>query len=166
MKKLSWIILLMVAFAPAWAQDEDTDPQASLDPQVRARFDAAKAAYITERLGLTPEESEKFWPIYREFADKRLQLREQFKEARRSGKTENELVELNLKLKQQELDLEKDYSGRLMNVITAQKLMNLRVAEREFHRIIVDQLRQRQMQQERRQLYKERQQQRMQQRNN
>lgn len=165
MKNVIKIFLLFWITLPAFAQD-DEEPPAPMDPKVKARFDAARAAYITERLELTAEEAEKFWPIYREFADKRQALRQQFREAKKEGKDEKTLVDLQLKLKQQEVDLEKDYSGRLLKIISAQKLMNLRTAEREFNRLIIRQIQQRQLQRDRRQQFQERQQQRMQQRNN
>jgi ERCC4-type nuclease len=71
-----------------------------------------------------------------------------------------------LKIKQQELDLEKDYSGKMLNVISAQKLMTLRTADREFTRLILQQIQQRQQQSERRQQLREEQQDRLQRRNN
>lgn len=165
MKKLAIKIFLIVGLlSPAFAQEEE--PATPQDPKARARIDAARAAYITERLGLTAEEAEKFWPIYREFANKRQGLQQELRSARQEGKSDNELVELGLSIKQKELDLEKEYSGQMMRVISAQKLMNLRPAEREFTRIIIQQIQQRQQQQDRRQQMRERQQQRLQQRNN
>ena len=159
------IFFLCINFAvPVMAQEEDLP--APQDPKAKARLDAARAAYITDRLGLTTEEAEKFWPIYKEFAGKRQELRQQFVNAKRDGKSDQELVDLGLKIKQQELDLEKDYSGRMMNVISAQKLMNLRTAEREFTRLILQQIQQRQQQSERRQQFREQQQERIQRRNN
>jgi len=164
MKYLIYFTFCILITTPALAQDEELPtPQ---DPKAKARIDAARAAYITDRLGLTTSEAEKFWPIYREFASKRQELRKEFVAAKKEGKPDQELVDLGLKIKQQELDLEKDYSGKMMNVISAQKLMNLRVAEREFTRLILQQIQQRQQQGERRQQFREQQQDRLQRRNN
>lgn len=164
MKYLLFFILSTILSLPLMAQEEDIPtPQ---DPKAKARIDAARAAYITDRLELTTEQAEKFWPIYKEFAGKRQELRQQFVKAKREGKSDQELVDLGLRIKQQELDLEKDYSGRMMNVISAEKLMNLRVAEREFTRLILQQIQQRQQQSERRQQFREQQQDRLQRRNN
>lgn len=164
MNKIFSLLLLLFMGLPALAQEE-SEPFEN-DPKAREKIKAAHAAYITERLGLTPEEAEKFWPVYREFAQKRQQLREQFRDARQKGINEKELIDLDLRIKQQELDLEKDYSGRLQKVITAQKLMNLRQAEGDFRKLLLRQIQQRQLQNERRQQLKERSQQRIQQRNN
>jgi hypothetical protein len=76
------------------------------------------------------------------------------------------LIDLDLKIKQQELDLEKDYSGRLQKVISAQKLMHLRQAEGDFRRLLIRQIQNQRVKQERRENMRERQQQRLQQRNN
>jgi hypothetical protein len=104
--------------------------------------------------------------VYREFAQKRQQLQQQYREAQRAGKSDKELVELGLQLKQQELDLEKNYSGRLMESISPQKLMALRQAEADFRKIVLQQIKQRQNMQNNREMQRERIQQRQQQRNN
>lgn len=157
------IFLLLLCTLPAFAQNENTDDIRQLDPKAEKKIKAAHAAYVTERLGLTPEEAEKFWPVYREYAQKRQQLRQQFRDARQKGQDEKTLIDLDLRIKQQELDLEKDYSGRLQKVITPQKLMHLRQAEGDFRKLLLRQIQQRQ---ERREQMRDRTEQRRQQRNN
>lgn len=144
----------------AFAQEDEIETM-QIDPKAEAKIKAAHAAYITERLGLTPEEAEKFWPVYREFAQKRQDLRQQFRDAKRKGQDEKELLDLDLKIKQQQLDLEKDYSGRFQQIITPQKVMNLRQAEGDFRRLLLRQIQQRQNQRERQQIMRDRQQQRL-----
>lgn len=158
------MLVLLVGLGSSNLYAQDAPPPD--DSNARARIDAARAAYITERLDLTTEEAEKFWPIYNEFAEKRQALRKAYKNAKTNDGDEEALVELSLKLKQQELDLEKEYSGRLMSAISAQKLMRLRNAEKDFTQLILRQIQQRNMQQEKRQQMRERQQMRLQQRNN
>ena len=156
---------------PAWAQDDDLPP--ATNTKARDKIQAARVAYITDQLQLTPQEAEKFWPIYREFAERRKALRQQLRDAKQNptpdqNQEQNSQAALDaqFKLKQQELDLEKDYSGRLLKVISAQKLRTLPDAERRFRQMILDQIQRRQMQQERRQNLRDQQQQRLQQRNN
>ena len=162
------ILLLMIFVIPAFAQEDNSDNNNAddvqqLDPKAEQKIKAAHAAYITERLSLTPEEAEKFWPVYREYAQKRQDLRQQFRDAKKKGENEKNLLDLDLKIKQQELDLEKDYSGRFQKVITPQKVMNLRQAEGDFRRLLLRQIQQRQ---HRREQMRDRSQQRLQQRNN
>lgn len=164
MKTLKIFVFLLFT-VPAFAQEDE--PEAlQQDPKAQQKIKAAHAAYITERLGLTPGEAEQFWPIYREYVSKRQAIRQQFRDAKRSGQDEKSLLDLDLKVKQQQLDLEKDYSGKLQKVITPQKLMNLRQAEGDFRKLILRQIQQRNQNIERRQQQQDRSQKRLQQRNN
>jgi hypothetical protein len=164
MKKLFAIVLLLITSLAGVAQDEeDTVPQ---EPKAREKINAARAAYITERLGLTPAEAEKFWPLYREYAQKRQDLKQQFNQAKKQGKPAEELLDLEYKLKQQGLDMEKDYSGKIRQTISPEKMLNLRRAEEDFRKLILQQLQQRQLNNQKRDQQRERLQQRQQQRNN
>jgi len=139
------------------AQDTEEDLPAQ-DSRVRSKIQAARIAYITDQLDLTPAEAEKFWPIYREFSAKRRDIRLQLRDARRNAdanttteQADQELVKKQFEIKQEELNLEKDYSARLLKVISAQKLRALPEAERKFRRIILDQIQRRKLPDERRQ---------------
>jgi Spy/CpxP family protein refolding chaperone len=172
MKRIIILGLYLISGWAAIAQDPvDTDPIAQ-DPQVQEKIKNLRIAYISDKLSLTPEQAEKFWPVYREFSDQRKGIRQEMIEARKQIKTDNpdpakqeELVKLGLTLKQRELDLEKKYSERLMRVITAQQMLNLRKAEGDFQRIILEQVQQRRMMQQRNETIRERNQRLKQQRN-
>jgi hypothetical protein len=148
----------VIAFAQA---DEDL-PQQPIDPKARERVEAARIALITNRLALTPEQAEKFWPIYREFTEKRLALRQEFRQQQQiidpsnpDPKKQQELINFGLQLKQKDLDLEKDYSSRILSVINAQQLLNLRKAEQDFRQLILNQLQQRRALQQRKELFRD-----------
>mgnify|MGYP006955279124 FL=1 len=123
------------------AQDVDVDNVR--DPQARERIRAAHAAYITQRLELTTDEAEKFWPVYREFAEKRRQLRFEMLKQRRSEASDQEILNRDLELKQKELDLEKEYTKKLSDIISPEKLVKLRQAEADFRRLLLKQLQER-----------------------
>ena len=53
------------------------------------KIESARIALITERLELSPEQAEKFWPIYREYSNKRREAKRELMEARRGIDTEN-----------------------------------------------------------------------------
>jgi len=171
MKALFKITFLLLIALPGFAQEEDLP--AAQDPKVREKIQAARVAYITDQLALTPEEAERFWPIYREFAEKRKEIRSQLRDVKKNPdpkktqeQLDEELVEQTFDVKQKELNLEKDYSGRLLKVISAQKLRTLPEAERRFRQMILDQIQRRQLQQERQRNLKDQSQRKLQQRNN
>jgi hypothetical protein len=161
MKKIFYIILVWCTTLSVVAQEPD-ETQAQ-NATAREKIKAARIGLITQRLGLTPEQAEKFWPIYNEFTEKRSELRKPLKEAERNidpknadPKQQQALVDLNLKVKQDELTLEKEYSGKLMNVITAQQMLNLHQAERDFRNIIINMLNNRRLQQQRKENFRDR----------
>jgi len=145
------IALLVLLSSPAWAQgDGDDNQQHAKNKEIRDRIQAARVAYITEQLALTPEEAEKFWPIYREYSEKYRQTEKELRHARKSPSTdktaeENDraLVELGFKIKQQQLDLEKEYSEKLLKVIPAQKVRMLPEVEQKFRQLVLEQIKQR-----------------------
>lgn len=137
-KQILFIVLMLPAFSLV-AQPGDREHLRD----GRGRIRAAHAAYITQRLELTPAEAEKFWPVYHEFNEKRRKLREDFRDARRSNSDEKNLLELELKMKQDELDLEKDYTRRFEKIISQEKVLKLRQAEADFRRLIFRQIQER-----------------------
>ena len=154
------ILLACISWA-TYAQDENV-PQQTPDPRGREKVESARIALISNRLGLTPEQAEKFWPIYREFSQKRGEMRGEFMKQQRAldpnnpdPKKQQDLINLGLQLKQVELNLEKDYSGRILNVITAQQMLHLRRAEQDFRQLILNQLQQRRGLQQRKENFRD-----------
>lgn len=171
MRHLVTILFLVAAAFGAKAQQEDPEP-AQLDPKAQEKINSLRIAYLTDKLGLTSEQAEKFWPIYREFAQKRMEIRSELRDAAKGidknnpdPKKQQELVDLSLKVKQRVLDLEKDYSGRLLKVVTAEQMLRLPNAEAEFRGYLNDLLQQRRINQQRRENFREKNQ-RLPQRNN
>jgi hypothetical protein len=74
MKKIGSLILLFVLFTiGGFANDYDQEPPGR-------KLAGLKIAYVTNQLTLTPEEAEKFWPVYnnyiREFRKTRMEQKE------------------------------------------------------------------------------------------
>ncbi len=161
MKKLIYIFFASWVCVTIQAQDlDENQPQ---DATAKDKIKAARVGLITQRLGLTSEQAEKFWPVYNEFTQKRADLKQQYRVAEKNinpnnpdPKQQQALVDLGLKLKEDELNLEKEYSGKLMSVITAQQMLNLRQAERDFRNIIINMLNNRRLQQQRKENFRDR----------
>jgi hypothetical protein len=147
MKKILILFLFSFTTSLLVAQEDDI----VTDPAAREKIKAARAAYITERLELTTDEAEKFWPIYREYTEKRIDLFQQYRRAKKNESDDTKLLEMGLDIKQKELDLEKEYSQQFVKIISAQKLVALRQAELDFKRLVLRQIKQRQSQRPRRQ---------------
>ena len=109
----------------------------------------AKVAIITNRLSLTPEQSAGFWPVYNEYTQKRRDIhrsqRKIINDKKAEGKTDEQVLN-NLKevqdLRQQELDLDKEYQNRFLKVISANQVIELYKAERTFNDMLIQRLKQ------------------------
>lgn len=155
MKLVSSLMLLlaMLLALEGYAQSQEA----------MAKIQSARIALISERLGLTPDQAERFWPLYREFNTKRRGFRTEMRSVREgidpqslTDEQGRELMSKALELKQRELDLEKEYSQKMLNVISTQQVMSLRKAEVDFRRMLMRRLEQRQMDQQRNQRMRQR----------
>lgn len=169
MKNIILLLFSLLFLTSAFAQEEEVVK----DPKAQEKIKAARIAFITERLGLTPEEAEKFWPVYREFSTKRIELKKQYEQKRNTpdpsktpDQNEKENIEYGLQIRQRELDLEKEYSTKLLNVVPPQKVMALRGAEDDFRKLVIKQIQQRQNMQKQRQQQRNQNEQRLKLRNN
>lgn len=161
-------LLCAILLLPLAAQENQPQEQVEItaperDPKAREKIEAARIGMITNKLGLSPEQAEKFWPIYREFSTKRMEMRKEFKMVQENVKPgsanqdeQKRLVDLGLNLKQKELDLERNYSGRLLKVISPEQMLNLKTAERDFQRMIIHQIQQKRNMQQRKEMFRER----------
>ena len=125
-------------------------------PEALEKIESARIALISERLGLTPEQAEKFWPLYREYLQERETLQRDFIQSRNrlseNALSEDEarkLYEKGLEIKERQIDLDRRYSERLNRVITTRQLMELRRAENDFRRMLLERLERRNEQLER-----------------
>lgn len=147
----STLLLTIIMIHSSWAQDA----------KGREKIEAAKIGLISERLGLTPDEAERFWPIYNEYSQKRRANQQQFQQARRNFKQEvatdqetRDMLALGRKTKERQLNLEQEYSDRLLNVISTRQLMSLNEAEQDFRNMLLRRLDQRRQQQESKEQYR------------
>lgn len=143
-----WMMVVVGSISVALAQDN------RMDKKAMRQIEAARIGMITERLGLSPDQAQRFWPMYNEFSQKRQQIRSRMKEARKDIDPKNmtdeqsqRLMELSLDIRQSEVNLEKEYTGKLRDVISAQQVLALRKAEEDFRKLILQRIEERQRQQ-------------------
>jgi hypothetical protein len=86
------------------------------------RLDALKIAYITKNLDLSPEEAQKFWPVYNQYS---AELKQATKTSMRNNQTEIELDE-NI------LNIRKKYNNQFLQVLPPYKVDLLFKSEKKF----------------------------------
>ncbi|MCL8007736.1 sensor of ECF-type sigma factor [Gelidibacter japonicus] len=141
MKKITFIFLVILTSWSTFSQNSDK----------RERIKALKVAFITERLALTQTEAQKFWPIYNAYEtekdnqrrlgyEKRKQISENITEAE-ARVALNDLI----KFERNRENLRIDFIESLLkqNVLPARKILQLRTAEEEFNRKMLQEYRKR-----------------------
>jgi len=114
----------------------------------KEKIKAMKVAFITEKLNLTPEEAQKFWPIYNEFDAKMETLHKDLRKTR--GKKVNidemsdadieKMIAKNMSLRQKEIDLQKEYHQKFKAVLSIKKVAKLYKSEEDFKRDLLRKL--------------------------
>jgi hypothetical protein len=118
MKKilLMWMLLFSVTVY-AVAQDDDGDGKTG-----GSRVEAMKIAWVTKKLNLSPEEAQKFWPIYNQYT-------QEIRKTRIDARTNKED---DLKTQEKMLNIRKKYDGEFTKAISKDKVNSFFRAEREF----------------------------------
>ncbi|MCF8254486.1 MAG: hypothetical protein K9H61_13710 [Bacteroidia bacterium] len=115
----------------------------------REKIESMKVGFITQKLNLTTEEAQKFWPVYNRYNDELEKSRKQFRgkvlEERKNvdNMTEKEAekaLEDMLAYRASEVELTRKYTEEFKKVLPAQKVVKLFIAEQEFKRELLKQL--------------------------
>lgn len=118
------------------------------------RVRAIKVAYITDKLQLSAEQSEKFWPVYNQFEEERFTLLRKYRRSEgHAGQTPEESIrsiDEDIEMQEKMLELRKKYKDQFLKVITPNQLAALVDAEREFKKMLLQQLKDRRENGERR----------------
>lgn len=136
---------LIGSTAAVSAQDEVQNPGLE-------RIRAAQIAYLTKELDLSPDEAQKFWPVYNQYSKEVETLIEErkrtMKDLRQNPDPTDPTAQAtqDLKYQQRMLDIKTRYKDQFVRVLPAQKVNTLYRAERDFRQQLMLQLKERQAQ--------------------
>ena len=116
MKKLYFILALIITTGFAKAQDE----QASVKKQ--QDIEALKVAFISKELDLTPDEAQKFWPVYNQYS----------KEIKATRIDNPDVLDRDEKI----LNLRKNYKEQFTKILGPQRVNNMYNAEGRFNQLL------------------------------
>jgi Spy/CpxP family protein refolding chaperone len=114
------------------------------------KIEAMKIAFITKRLQLTPEESQKFWPVYNQYEAEKKQIRQStigtVKDLKEDGDFTNaeaeQAIAKYVEFKAKDLDLIKKYVVEFRKILPATKVAKLVTAEDHFKKMLAKQAQQ------------------------
>ena len=140
--RLLSVAALLLTLAPA-AQAQGGPGGGGRRGQRLGQLENAKIAFITNRVSLTQDQAQKFWPLYNEFSDRRRELNRTGRLLRRDvteGMTDPQLRDnfvQSFNSRQQELNLEKEYFEKFQKVISLRQVAQLFQAERDFTKEVI-----------------------------
>ncbi len=112
---LSFILVLATAFSSVAQPHGD-------------RVRALRIAYITDKIHLSSQQSEQFWPLYNRYQD-------EIRAIRRDDRIEDDIA-----MSEAILEVKKKYKVEFLKVISQEQLTALYKAEREFKAMLIKRL--------------------------
>lgn len=117
--------------------------------EAMAKMKAERVSFLTDKLQLTVEEAEKFWPVYNEYLSKREEMmfgkRERmtrnFDPSQLSDEEMNKMLDDILDQEIKLAQLKKDYFIKLKEVLPVRKVLKLQRVEQEFMNHMLNQIR-------------------------
>lgn len=116
----------------------------------KEKLESIKIAYITKELNLSSEEAKQFWPVYDEYKAKLELNRKNLK--RNSGKETRDFLsdkdaenylQAGIQMRQNEVEIHKEYIEKFKKVISIKKVAKLAQAEESFKRELLEKVRNR-----------------------
>ena len=144
MKSINLLFAFLFSTVVLAQQDRD---------ELKDRVESYRIGFLTDRLELTPEESEKFWPVYREFRkeldavlgdqmDEMEGLRKKRKaDVALSDAEVEKAIQANFTREEKVLKIKRSYHEKFKKVLPIQKVGKLYVAELEFKKELIRKMR-------------------------
>lgn len=148
-KILTLILCTMLISGISYAQRPQGKKGQMSHKEKKEKVEAMKVAYITEKLTLSTEEAEKFWPIYNGQEEKKQAMRKSMKadfkkDVNIDEMTDEEVnkhINTGLEIREKELALQKQYIADLKKVLPIKKIAKLQQAEKDFKKELLRKIR-------------------------
>ncbi len=122
MKKFYLLLVLFSITTFVKAQDEAVNTE-----KKQQGIEALKVAFISRELDLTPDEAQKFWPVYNQYA----------KDLKNTIGRGNDALDRDEKV----LNLRKSYKDQFSNVLGQQRMNKMYNAEGRFRDLLIKSMR-------------------------
>ena len=115
----------------------------------KEKVEAMKIGFITQQMNLTPEEAQKFWPVYNQMNNEIENLHKERQLSRENVKDNFEtmtdpefekLINDELASRQKEFDIQKKYVAQFKAVVSIKKVAQFYRAEEQFKRKLLEKI--------------------------
>lgn len=131
------ILATLFLISLAWNISAQKDKR---DGDKHERMEALKIGFITNKLELTSEESQKFWPIYNEYKVHRKSLRDEYKviaDTEASSGNSDQLLTDIVTLENKKTELKRVYIEKFKTALPSEKIVKLHFIETEFKKDMI-----------------------------
>jgi hypothetical protein len=114
------------------------------------KFKSQKIAFLTEKMNLTPQEAQNFWPVYNQFEKERMEIQHQRRDLEQKTRDENvkmtdqEIIKTTRDISatfKKEAEYAASYNEKFLKILPPQKVLQLYRAENQFRSHMFDQYR-------------------------
>ncbi|MBK8670424.1 MAG: hypothetical protein IPN89_13635 [Saprospiraceae bacterium] len=128
----NFLTLIMLIFVTtSWVFGQQGEKRGHIKDKVKAQ----RAAYITQQLDLTEDESQKFWPIYNTYQSELEKVRSSIELKTNDPITDKEAEDMMyaiLENRTKEIEIQKKYIQKLKSAISSRKIAKLFRVERDL----------------------------------
>ena len=148
----SFSLIFFISLQASAYEGEQGQPPFRRSRALGEQIQVERIAYFTEKIGLSSEEAQVFWPIYNEMDRRRSALFEEKASILQSfmrgtnnltDRQINERLNRLATINQQEGALHGEYDAKFRKALSPQKVMNLYVAEMGFRNYLLQTMRDR-----------------------
>jgi Skp family chaperone for outer membrane proteins len=122
------ILLILILCLPMLASAQD-------NAQRENKLESLEIAYLTRELNLSPEEAQKFWPVYNKYSA-------EMKGTLRDKQNDPDVLDKQQKL----LDIRKKYRSEFLKVLPPDRVNQVFTSEMKFREMVRKELQERQAQ--------------------
>ncbi|MDB5141529.1 MAG: hypothetical protein JWQ66_242 [Mucilaginibacter sp.] len=98
------------------------------------RIEGVRESYISQRLSLTADESQKFWPIYRRYQDALKEVRRKKRLNNSSAQANGtEQIQRELYYESELVNIRRFYTNEFLKILPPDKVSEMFKSEREFN---------------------------------
>jgi len=148
--KIRLTLLALIIMPLLVSSQEEVVERQYRHQEKKKEIEAKKVAFITEKISLTPEEAQSFWPVYNEFQEKKQTHSRQNRMMQRN--TEKNYDNMNDKELEKIADAEiermlemynirKEYHEKFKAILPIKKVVMFYDAEKEFKKVLLEDLR-------------------------
>jgi hypothetical protein len=122
MKKIIYICMVVTMICVTCLRTGAQSNESNIQQPAGGRLESYKIAYLTKMLNLSPEEAQRFWPVYNQYSN---EIRETRQNARQSGESE-------ITTEEKVLNIRKKYNGDFVKALGSGRANDFFKAEKQF----------------------------------